>query len=209
MLWGLYLGNVIFYKADNQPTAFLRSSRDDEFGFVVYNLAYAAAGMGIGYLMGAIFDTKTTTYNFNDEGNSSINEFNRLRSAISKTSVESKFHFSVYTAKTSVGANDDYTDMLRQVGLNPKDYNDYGIYYYSYSSYSQSITQSNINLLRKMQFSYSFFDNIDFGISFMWLGSPNIYANKTGNTINQVNTSFLAKGYYGTVIYAPQEISSR
>jgi len=201
-LWGMWLGNIMFWQAKGQPTVYLRDygRSEDFYGFLAADLAFAAAGIGLGYLAGALFERKDATYQFSGNTISRKKELNRMIDAVKGTTGVSKYHLSIYTSQVNSRGTDDFKNMITEYGLKPSSY------YYDYYYTSDNSVLSNINLLRKLQFTYSLYPDLDFGLAVNFLGIPDIYAARSGyysNSGTRVNGIFHATGYNAVAVYSP------
>lgn len=182
MILGMYLGTLLVYQAENQPTAFLESTENFELGYWLVNLLGAAVGGGIAYL----FDSGVKNEEmFNLSGNEEEqnSEWIRFRSLVngeySPGLVSTKVHFSVQTGWVNTLSSNSFENL----GYNTRNSNEYGY------------RVSDFNMMRKLQLTYSYKPELRIGAALMWLGEPSIIG--YNSELNSALTHSLhAKGYY-------------
>lgn len=177
-LLGIYFANFAFLREENQPMAYME---EDRFQLsLLMSFLFGAVGGGLGYIIETNSFEDEVVFTFSDDGNNLNIEFERLRNFIIGKERENLLHISV---------------QLSQVYTRLSELNN--IYYSNTTSF---------NLLRKLQFSYSFFDKISFGIAVCWLGEPSIddwNFEDLNHTSNYTRQNYNGAGYYAIGVYEP------
>lgn len=215
-LAGTYLGNLIFFWARNQPTAYREAygdrSRDNVPVF--WNFLFAAVGAGAGILSDSIFEKGEKVFVFSGNEINRQSEWERLRDFILGKIPPKKIHLSIQGGHVFTQAAPTYVNLLQNAGYSIGPYAFTSYYYSPYIYWNSSGFReeaTNFNLLRKFQITFSTAKNIEIGLAFYWLGEPLIYAyrEKRDEISDQlisrasVNQKTNTKGYYIVGIFKP------
>jgi len=196
-LLGIYFGNLIFLRAENQPLAYIQDIEANALGLFLTNAIFAGAGGGLGYLSGAILEKGEKVFNFTGSREKQLSEGERLRRYIIGDSSRSrKIHFSVQAGHIFTRVSNRYLSLLKNT--------DYHASRYICRDYECGDAASNFNLLRKLQISYSLKSNAEIGIALYWLGEPSVQGEKWQNGISsEITQTLYSTGYYVIGIYKP------
>lgn len=181
MFLGMYAGNLLFYTAENQPTAYFGY---DGFGesrqaLLLANLLFAGAGCLVGYLAGLPLGQKEIWFDLTGSERERQAEWNRLDRLINRKHVN-RMHFLVQPAYVYNQVSSNYKEALTDSG---------------YIVYSYDQEPSNFNLLRKLQLTMSLTNKVELGLAAFWLGEPSVYGYRV-NPSAYVTQSLKATGYY-------------
>jgi len=182
---GIYLGNLAFFQAENQPTAYWQG--EGEEWKALTSLLFAFVGGGIGYLIDIGTENDTEEFNFSRDGQEQVKELDRLKAFLKGDQlVESKVHLSVQMSQV----NTRYSEIQA-------DEND--PYYYGYDEVT------SFNLLRRIQLTYLIQENLEVGGAISWFGEPSIFWHSYfGNGPNVTATqTYDGVGYYALAVYHP------
>jgi len=184
---GAYLGNILLFTADGQPTAYW--GNQDGGAKAAVSLLFAFVGGGVGYLIDLAVEERegSNSFNFNIDNEKREEEFERLKNFLIGAEKENLIHisFSLSQVKTR------YSDIENSTPLNP---------YYSH------VAVTSFNLLRKIQVTYSLLSFLDIGGSVCWFGEPSFYYSYpySYNGLNGNGSQiYEGVGYYATAIYYP------
>ncbi len=181
---GMYIGNLIFFQAEEQPTAYW--SGDDEEGKLAASLLFAFIGAGIGYIVDLGLEKNEESFDLSGEGSQRMNEVERLKKFLLSDESTKQVHVTVQLAQ--VGTRFSEIEDLS----NSSDY------------YSRRVT--SFNLLRKLQVTYSLFYSLDVGGAISWFGEPQtiwfncFFCNQQAYEGTQ---SYEGTGYYAVASYHP------
>jgi len=179
---GMYLGNLIFFQAESQPTAYW--SGGDEEGKLAASLLFAFIGGGIGYIVDLGLEKSDETFDLSGENSQRMKEVERLK----------KFLFSDETTKQV-----HVTVQFAQIGTRYSEVE--GLSNSPYPSHSHYNEVTSFNLLRKLQVTYSLFNSLYVGGAISWFGEPR--ANWFSNYFYSEQQSYQgAQSYEGTGYYA-------
>lgn len=178
---GIYLGNVALLKAENQSSNYME---DTGIGpILLWSLLCGFAGGGIGYLFEKSSSDDKEVFAFSDNPNSWADEFNRLKVFIRGDKPRKLYHIMVQLSQVSTRYSN--LDIDREM------------YYYEVTSF---------NLLRKLDFTYSFFNKMNLGGSICWFGEPSFeYWGYTPfyDFDGDVRQKYYGVGYYAVASYQP------
>ncbi|MCH8034091.1 MAG: hypothetical protein IH950_10110 [Bacteroidetes bacterium] len=183
---GMYIGNLIFYQAEDQPTAYWSS--DDEEGKLAASLFFAFIGGGIGYIVDLGLEKSEESFDLSGEGSQRMKEVERLKKFLLSDESTKQVHVTVQLAQ--VGTRFSEIEDLS----NSSDY------------YSRRVT--SFNLLRKLQVTYSLFYSLDVGGAISWFGEPQTIWFSNCFFCNQQSSyqgtqSYEGIGYYAVASYHP------
>jgi len=185
---GMYLGNLIFFQAENQPTAYW--SAHDEGGKVAASLFFAFIGGGIGYMVDLGLEKSDESFDLSGEGNHRMKEVERLKKFLLSDETTKQVHVTVQFAQ--VGTRYSEIEELSNS---------------SYPSYSPFDEVTSFNLLRKLQVTYSLYNALDIGGAISWFGEPQtIWFSNHYYSEQQAyhgTQSYEGTGYYAVASYHP------
>lgn len=201
-LSGIYLGNLIFLRAENQPLAYMQDTEANALGLFLINVIFASAGGGLGYLAGSFLEKSEKTYDFTGGELKKQAEWNQLITYITGgVHRPRKLHFSIQAGHVFTRVSSQYLDLLENAGYSVYKFNprqdtnswDYGF-----------VAAKDFNLVRKVQITYSLKPEIEIGVSLFSLGEPQIYGEKwrSGQAF-YVSQSLYTTGLYAIGIYKP------
>ena len=190
---GVYLGNLIFFNADGQPTAYW----DNEDGGLEAgaSLIFAFVGGGIGYIIDIASEggQEIFSFSFNVNDTEWVQEVQRLKEFLIGIERENmvNINFSLSQVSTRFSEIEDNSSFSQN-------------YYYN-SNYS-GVT--SFNLLRRIQVTYALLNYLDVGGSICWFGEPSFYSYSYKYTPNgtesiNINQKYEAIGYYASAVYYP------
>jgi hypothetical protein len=196
MLLAIYATNMAFLRAENQPTFFMDDIESDS-GYLFGNALYAALGGTLGILASSTFEKGEKVFKFTGNMESRNREWERLRRfVIGDTYPSKKVHFKFQAGKIFTRVSDNYMNLLRD-----HDYQVWGSGWMDGESWEEA---SAINLLRKVQITYSLSTLLDVGIASSWLGEPSFQGNKWGDYESSYAWQKLsATGLYVVGVFKP------
>ncbi len=181
---GMYIGNLIFFQAEEQPTAYW--STDAEEGKLAASLFFAFIGGGIGYIIDLGLEKSEESFDLSGEGSQRMKEVERLKKFLLSDESTKQVHVTVQLAQVGTRFSE-----IKDLS-NSSDY------------YSRRVT--SFNLLRKLQVTYSLFYSLDVGGAISWFGEPQInWFNSLFNDQQSYhgNQSYVGTGYYAVASYHP------
>jgi hypothetical protein len=184
LLLGVYTGNLLFLRAENDPFAF-RSAQESRSPLldILYNAAFACAGAGIGYLAGSS-PGGDQLFDFANSEEANQKEWEQLRDFVSDTHSESTVHLSFQGAWV-----DTYLP------------NSQSSYFFSPSSFSAT---SNFNMLRKVQVAVNITPLFEGGVAMMWLGQPSSFVySYSPFSSSSGSVQMAGHGYYAVGVLKP------
>jgi len=189
---GTYFGNLIFFWARNQPTAYREVPYERSEN--LWSFLFAAVGAGAGGLLGSLFEKGEKVFIFTGSEIKRQSEWDRLRGFILGKVSPKKIHLSIQGGHVFTQVSQGYLNSLQNVGYSYRQsYHWYG-YYYDYGYREKA---ADLNLLRKLQLTISPSKYVEAGIAFYWLGEPFIYARQERtNSEAWVNLETKIVGYY-------------
>ena len=185
---GMYLGNLIFFQSEFQPTAY--QSGGDEEGKIAASLLFAFIGGGIGYIVDLGLEKGDESFDLSEEGNQRMKEVEKLKKFLLSDETTKQVHVTVQLAQVRTR----YSEIE-------------GLSNSSYSSYSPYNEVTSFNLLRKLQITYSLFNYLDVGVAISWIGEPQ--SNWFSNSFYSFQQSYIGTqsydgtGYYAVAAYHP------
>jgi hypothetical protein len=197
MLLGAYLGNLISFRAKNQPTAYMQDMEDATLGLVLWNLIFASAGGGLGYLASSIFEKGEKVFDFTGNGKERQSEWEKLKRFIIGFALPSKkVHLTVQAGYVFTRVSSQYKNIFKNAG--------YYVSSYSYLFEEHAEEANDFNFLRKFQLTISPISTAEIGFAIYWLGEPSTQGDKwpTGFRAS-VAQSLHTIGYYAIAIYKP------
>lgn len=204
LLLGTYLGNFLFSRAKNQPTAYLEKVKEpgglENSGFLALNAASAAAGGLLGLIAGWLFEKDERIFYFIGSEQKRQAEWERLIRFVMGEPSAKKVHILIQGGYVFTQVSPRYFNLLQNAAYNIE----YGYLHY-WDEYRRMERASDFNLMRKFQFTISLVKNLETGIAMYWLGEPFIHAYKgfIWSPDSVVNQKTNTKGYYAIGIYKP------
>jgi len=191
MLSGIYLGNLLFFSAKNQPTAYFGSDDNEWFELLAVNSGSALVGGGLGYVIG-LGSGDEKVFDFTGSERQQQAEWQRLQRHSLREPPAKKVHLTFQAGHVYTRVSSRYKDALEEAGFRVNEY-----------SFDGPEKASNFNLLRKAQLMVSIADKAEIGAALMWLGEPRVWGDFGANFFGNVSQSLDATGYYALVIYPP------
>jgi len=189
MLVGTYLGNLIFFRAKNQPAAYMKKFKDSGTRPLLYEVMIAAGSGSLGRLVSSSFEKGEMAFDFTGSEEKQQAEWEKLQRFVTGAILPRKINLSAQAGYIFTQVSARYSNLLKSNGY---DVSGYGYYEYGYHE-----PASNFNLLRKLQFTYSFKPHIEFGAALLWLGEPSIIGTRWAyNPSVEVTQETDTKGYY-------------
>jgi hypothetical protein len=177
---GIYMGNLIFYQTDFEPTAYWDDS-DIEVQAAVSLLVFGFVGGGIGYLIDVNTSGGIEVFDFSGNDREKHNEYERLKKFLTGEKITKSIHISVQLSQV----NTRYSKL-------PEDF------YFGY----RGVT--SFNLLRRVQMTYSLFRDLGLGGAISWFGEPSFFwSTSIGGSSIRVTQTFEGVGYYAIAAYSP------
>ena len=189
---GAYLGNILFFTADEQPTAYW--DNEDGGAKAAVSLLFAFVGGGIGYLTDLAIEEgeESSLFDFDVDNEKWVEEFERLKNFLLGAEQENPIHINFSLSQVNT--------RFAELKKNSSTLNNY--YYNSYQGGTTSF-----NLLRKMQLTYSILNFLDVGGSICWFSEPSFYYyypySYTGELTGNGSQTYEGVGYYATAVYYP------
>jgi len=195
MLMGTYLGNLLFFRAKNQPTAYMEDI-ESGLGFFLTNTLFAAVGGGLGYLISSIYEKGERAFDFTGSKEKKQAEWERLRRFVAGELRPRKVHLSIQAGHVFTRVSPQYLNSLQNAG-----------YWVSHSSYlfgDYSEEAKDFNLFRNLKLTYSLKSNTEIGFALYWLGEPSMGGSKwESGQSSEVGQSLYTTGYYVVGMYKP------
>jgi hypothetical protein len=180
-LLGVYAGNALALKADTQPFLFIRSN--EQGPFALYSALFGAVGSLIGYLVGNAAQTDVI-FDFTGDDDSRTKAWEDLTESGSRTRLKRDFHFALEGAWIS--------------GPLPYPESDLG---WTNASYGYA-GASRLNMVRKVQLTYTLNDFFDAGLACLWLGQPSVSYYLPG-LLSSASLSLEGNGEYAVGVFQP------
>ena len=197
MLLGAYLGNLIFYRAQNQPMAYMFDFEEGGIWLFLWEVTFAGAGGGLGFLSSSMFEKGKRVFNFPDSTEKRLAEWERFRRFIlTGEHGPKKIHFSAQAGYIFTRVSSRYRTLMENAG--------YYISSYTYLFDEDAEEAIDFNLLRKLQLTISPTSNTEIGCAMYWLGEPSLLGESWQSGYpSGVAQSLHITGYYGIGIYKP------
>jgi hypothetical protein len=184
ILTGMYVGNALFLRAEDQPNLF-RRGEDNVYLTFLYEAAFGLVGGGIGYLVG-LSQSHDIVFDFSGSEGENALSWERLSEGSSEAPRKTFLHFSVQGSWVSGP-------------LPHADESDYygPIYYYGF----RDVT--SLNMMRKLQLTYSVTEFCDVGLAVMWLGQPSLGYYAPNPEFTSWKLDLTGEGYYAVGVIQP------
>lgn len=188
MLAGAYLGTTLFMRAENQPALFFGSENNETFEILLLEAAFVLVGGGVGYLAGAS-QNEDITFDFAGDDAENASTWEELCDSGPASRRTSTVHISMQGSWVS--------------GPFPQSEGNFYYGYYPGYSYNEA---TRLNLMRRLQLTYSFSDFLEVGLAAMWLGQPPL-SRYTSTPYTAQSSSVLlemsGRGYYAVGVIHP------
>jgi hypothetical protein len=192
MLLGLYLGNIVAYRSHDTPPFHLEKA--GILGMAFWNVVFAAAGGGLGYLGSTLVEKDEKAFDFTGEEKARLKQWKHLQWFVTGNggSRTKKIHLTLQGGYVSNWTTDKYRSQLENNGY----------YVYDYSNDYREVTK--VSLLRKVHLTYSPFSRTEFGVAANFLGEPSITASYYRSSLARfADQSFDTRGYYAVAEFHP------
>jgi len=194
MLLGIYFGNYLFYRAENQPSVYLNSADYENKEIIaLVNLFFASVGGSAGYLVGLGSSQSEKVFDFTGAVQEQNAAWQRLQKFSLREPAPKKVHVSIQAARVYTRTQNQYAALFQNAG--------YSIDRYVYF-FDDVVTEpaGDFNLLRKLQLTVSAAARIECGAAVLWLGEPAINGQGPEGVVRQ---SLHARGLYAIGVYKP------
>lgn len=182
LLVGVYAGNALALRADGQPFLYMRS----EEGLLpaLYSALFGLVGGGLGYLAG-FAQTAENTFDFSGSEEENADRWQSLAAGGSSNGGRASVHVSIQGS------------WVKGPLPNP-DGGSHSSYYYAGRS------ASSLNMVRKMQVTYSATRFLDLGLAAVWLGQPSLsYYTNSPPYSGSTTLSLEGNGYFVVGVVQP------
>ena len=191
-LAGIYLGNLIFNQAANQPAAFTHHEPYDSVWEAVYlNAIFAGGGIGIGFLASR-FEKGEGTFSFDADPGRCRAEWQRFRDFVSGTTSPRRVHLYLQAAQVFPSATASYEESFRQAGYSVSS----GYYLGLGGPDDYSEPASHFNLLRGLRLTSAVKPRFEVGAAVLFLGEPTVGGFQYSSGSRQIGARFDAIGYF-------------
>ncbi len=181
---GTYVFFLAFMQAESEPFAYWQN--DSPGGQAILSLLGTLLGGAVGYAIDLSTGESTEIFNFSGDDVNRSEELQRLKEFLTGNKSPSKIHMNFQLAQVSTRLSESENNI-----------NDY---YYSY----RNVT--SFNLLRRIQLTYSIFDELEIGGAVCWFGEPSLnwysYFNNTQEGSSGYQT-YEGTGFYAMAVYNP------
>ena len=164
-IMGVYLGELYFMRPEGQPAAF-RQEADGDLELLLFDALFAAAGGGLAYLLSPSFERDEHTFELVGLKKKRDQELERLRQIVSGVRQSRKVHFSIQGSRVFSQVANQYSTLFENAG--------YAVDPYFWVEGARLQPASNVNLLRKLQLTYSVTRKIGIGAALAWVSEPSI-----------------------------------
>jgi hypothetical protein len=122
MILGLYLGNVMFFRAQDTPPFYMKHAA--ALGIVFGNAVIVAAGGGLGWLVSSMVEKGEREFDFTGEEKKRLKQWDRLQSFVTGIGRyrPKKIHLTVQGGYVSAWNSDQYRSLLQKSGYYIQDY---------------------------------------------------------------------------------------
>jgi len=203
-----YVANLFYLRDKHQPL-FYANWRQKEKGEIFFAEAlFFGLGTGLGFLTSLGSGEAEAVFEFFGNNEENRRNWKRMRNFIIRPDGQKKFHFSVQGGSVFDQIADQAKSVLQDGGYGTG----YTIWDYDYGE------ASDLNLMRKVQLTYSLNPHVEVGAAFMLLGEPTVFRSKQESYLAyypagkyyytnyrhfDVQQSLSATGYYAVGIYKP------
>jgi hypothetical protein len=201
MLLGIYLGNVLFSRADGQPIAYMDQDTYSEAGYLLLDVVYASVGIGLGYLA-ALLRKNEAVFRFGEGESDRLAEWERLKGFLAGRRGKSRFHLSIQGGRVFTPVSDCYQETFS----NAHYYTSTGFQVVSpgYQDYRYVEAARHLNLLRRAALTVPLRPKIEVGAAVVFAGEPGVGGTSYGNMgYRNVWQTYNAVGCYAVAVYKP------
>jgi hypothetical protein len=195
---GTYLGNVLFNRAKNQPTLYLKEKDPYEGGgsLILRNALSALAWAAAWYFGGYKLEKGSKEFNFIGSEEKRLAKWERLRRYITGEYAPKKINISVQAGYVFTRVSSRYTTLFKHAGYYPTSYT------YLSDDYSEGAT--DFNLLRKLQLTLTAPSTNEFGIAVYWPGEPLVRGSKYDwGPYSEIEQALFTTAYYAVMVLKP------
>lgn len=201
LFFSTYILNFLDLRAENQPLAYIERDNFSEEGTIIWNTIFAAAGVGLGYLV-SLFERGEEKFRFSEGKAERLAKWEELKGYLAGGSKPKKIHLSIQAGQVITAVSHRYREAFTDAG-----YFSYGWAMvgwpdpnsYDYPRYISEATR--FNLLRRAQLTVSVKPKIEIGAAVVFSGEPTI----GGNDLNDRRVWLTDKGtgLYAVALYKP------
>lgn len=196
MILGLYLGNIAAHRTQDTPP--FHMERVGALGLILWNTVFAAAGGGLGYMIGTLVEKEKKEFDFTGEEKKRLKQWERLQNFV--TGIErnkpKKIHLTVQGGYISTWNVDHYRALLEKSG--------YYVSEFIQASSGDMKVATKFSLLRKVQLTFSPNSKSEFGLAMCFLSEPSISgSNYKKNPSRYSVQSIDIKSYFAVAAYHP------
>jgi hypothetical protein len=158
MIMGLYVGNLLLFKAEDQSTVYLAT--DPIEYFLLCNMGF----LGLGGLIGHLFDpglSEEVVLDFTENEQLDLQSWKKIENTFYSDSPRHKIHFSVYSSHLHDLATAQHKSFFKDY-LHISNFRDYGM----------GVPDEIINLWRRIQITYDLRPDLEVGSTLAFLGEP-------------------------------------
>jgi hypothetical protein len=177
MFAGIYAGNAFFLTDENQPFLFLGDEYESGWQVLVYNALFVFVGGGIGYLVASV-QSDELTFDFTGADEEIAARWAELCETDTPEQGKAKVHITFQASWVS--------------GPLPHANSGYGIE-----------PPPPLNMLRKLQLTYTVTDFADIGLALMWLGQPQFSSYNFSSSYSLSSANLNGRGYYAVGVFKP------
>ena len=196
MLLGTYLQNILSFRAKNQPTAYLQDRDEKIVSIILGNALSALLWGGAWYYFFSKLEKSEKEFDLSGKEKKRLAKWERLRSYITGEYALKKINISAQTGYVFTRVSSHYNNLFQDAGYETRNSS------YLFGEYMEGAT--DLNLMRKLQFTLTAPSNNEFGIAVYWPGEPSatgyIYDWDQTSEVEQV---LFTTAYYGVVVLKP------
>jgi len=203
MALGVYLGNVVFFRAKGQPTAFAEDNFHSNLGYLLWDSVFAAAGGGLGYLV-SLLEKGERVFRFSGSETDRLAEWERLKGVLSGRPRSTKIRLSIQAGLTLTSTSHRYRDAFAKAGYDTTP----GFEIPSPGEYRYVYGAGSFNLLRRVQLTVSLRPRLEVGAAAVFSGEPGMGGYQYSYSADPafwrtVWQTYKATGYYAVAAYEP------
>ena len=194
LIMGLYIGNLLVFKAEDQPAAYLTTERNFSSLFLLlYNLGF----MGLGGILGHLVDAKSIeeiALDFTNDEQSDLQSWKIIENIFRSDSNIHRIHFSVYSSYMYNLATAQHKSFY-------KDHTGISIY----KEYDIPKSGIKFNLFRRIQITYDLKPDLEIGPTLAFLGEPSFGGGNywSYDDYASLDEQLESMGYYFSLLYYP------
>jgi hypothetical protein len=173
MLLGTYLGNVLLFRAEDEPAFYLRNDLCSG-AIALWETIIVGASTGLGFLLSGVLERNEQVFEFSDSAKENLANWDRLKRFIMGMGDQKKLHLSLQGGRIYPRISSRYKSLFQAAG--------YEVSKSAYCYYGGCAGEaSDLNMLRKVQLTYSIKPYLDVGLAMSWLGERPISGYKEIN----------------------------